>query len=122
MTILPNPATPPEAPVPPGLTPPPTVAKNNLATVALVSGIASAVTLAFNWIPYVSAVSCISPFIAILAVITGIIGLGNAKKNNGLGRGFALWGLVLGVLMLLVLVAMLIIGFAIGVRQGLGNY
>lgn len=63
---------------------------NGLATASLVLGIITAVCFAtiLGWI--------FVPILGLLTIIFGFIGLANAGKLNGLGRGRAIAGLILG--------------------------
>ena len=67
-------------------------------------------------------ISCLSPFAALAAIITGILGLSFARKNAGVGSTYALFGLILGILIMLVFLGFFIYGFMLGLQQGLGAY
>lgn len=67
-------------------------ASNGMATGALIMGIIAAV---LAWIPLINVLAWI---LGILAIIFGIIGIVKAGKMNGLGKGKAMTGLILGIL------------------------
>jgi small-conductance mechanosensitive channel len=113
MSLEPTPGTPnPFEPAPVVQAPAP-AARNTNALIALIAGIVAVVTLIFNWIPVdvIAYISCLSPIAAIIAIITGSLGLSFAKKNNGIDRSKALIGLILGIVFLVIYV--LLIGLAL---------
>ena len=59
-----------------------------------------------------------------LGLIFSIIGLVNANKSDGNGKGLAIAGIVISAIMLLVLIAFYIFGFAAAFTEGIssGNY
>lgn len=96
-------------PAPPGLVPPPppgkTVlppsgsdAKNSIATAAMVLGI---VAICVGWMPFVVVLGFLS---AVLAIIFGFKGRKRAAAGQGAGAGFALAGIIMGAVGLLVCV------------------
>lgn len=82
----------------------PKPATNGLAIAALVLGIVAA---ALSLIPLVGLFVCWLP--ALLGIIFGLIGLGTARRNNGIRRTEALWGLICALLP----IPIVIVGFAI---------
>lgn len=77
---------------------------NGLATASLVLGIITAVFFLtiIGW-PLV-------PILGLLAIIFGFIGLSNAGKQNGLGKGKATAGLILGFSPIVLTIIFWIIG------------
>ncbi len=104
--------------------------KNTMATVALGSGIGIIVLqlllICTGMIPFVNLLGIvIAPLMFIcdaVAIVTGFMGLKKAKLLDGLGKGPAMAGLVIGILHVLFIVVMLIIGvLAGGAMLILGN-
>lgn len=77
---------------------------NGLATASLVLGIITAVFF-FTIIGWIFV-----PILGLLAIIFGIIGMSTAGKLNGLGKGKAITGLILGFSPIVLTVIFWIIG------------
>ena len=71
---------------------------------AVASFILALCALAVGWAPFVFALAAVA---AIVALVLGVIGLRNAKRQGGVGRGFAVTGLALAPLAL----GMCVLGF-----------
>lgn len=77
---------------------------NGIATTSLVFGIVGAVIGIWAWIPFLGLAAAGMGFpLALVAVITGHIGL-NRSKEMGVGRSFAGTGMTLGYVTLAVIV------------------
>ena len=69
-----------------------------MAIASFITGVAA---VALGWVPFVFVFAAVA---AITAFVFGILGLQNAKANDGRGRGFALTGVVLAPIALVVCV------------------
>jgi hypothetical protein len=69
-----------------------------LAITSMIMGIAA---VAIGWVPFVFVIAAVA---AIAAIIFGILGLRNARRHDGYGRGFAVTGLILAPVGLMVCV------------------
>ena len=71
---------------------------NGAAVAALITGI---IALLLSWIP---AINILGFLLAIVAIVTGFIGMKKANAPGGSGKGLAIGGLVTGILAILVTV------------------
>ena len=86
---------------------------NTMAVVSLVTGLGSFIA---HLIPFVGGLT-----LAVVAIVTGHIALGQIKRTGEPGRGFAIWGLVIGYvhLGLLALFLIFFFGFFLALVGGL---
>lgn len=91
---------------------PPPSPKNGLGTAALVFGVLALLSIVIVWVPFVGIVTIV---LALLAVILGVAGRGRVRAMRATNGGVALWGLILGVIMLIlgVITQILVIFFAV---------
>ena len=68
---------------------------------AIASFITGAAAVALGWIPFIFIIAAAG---AVCALVFGILGLKNARRHDGRGRGFAVTGLVLAPVALIVCV------------------
>ncbi|BDD83125.1 hypothetical protein TPB0596_28880 [Tsukamurella pulmonis] len=88
---------------------------NGLAIAALVTGVLAFPLACIPFLGYVT------PFLAIAAIVLGIIGMKQAKQTGQQGRGMAIAGIVLGSVYLVLLVIGLIFGIAYVATDGFGS-
>lgn len=86
---------------------------NTMAVVSLVTGLGSFVA---HIIPFVGGFT-----LAVVAIVTGHIALGQIKRTGEPGRSFAVWGLVIGYVHvgLLALVLIFFFGFFLAIIGGI---
>ena len=94
------------------------VTTNHMATVSFVCGVICLLLFGFSIVVDQFEACLFIWFIGILAVIFGHIGIREASRT-GIGKGFAISGLTLGYLTVMVYVAAF--GFLILLLQSLGN-
>jgi hypothetical protein len=89
------------------------VPNNTMAVVSLVTGLGSFIA---HLIPFVGGLT-----LAVVAIITGHIALGQIKRTGEPGRGFAIAGLVIGYIHigLLALVLIFFFGFFLAIVGGI---
>ena len=96
--------------------------KNTPASVALWSGVAvvalQIIVFCIGWIPIVNFLNLLlGPLVFVgdvVAIVSGFMGLQRAKLLNGLGKGSALAGLLIGGLHLLLVIVAVIVGLLFG--------
>jgi len=105
---------------------PPALVKNNIyAVLSLVGGIVAFIS---NCITLVSVLVPTLPFLcatisglfSLGAVLTGIVGLIQVKNSGQKGKGFAIAGLVLGILNLITACVIPFVGTALWAALGIG--
>ena len=86
---------------------------NTMAVVSLVTGLGSFIA---HLIPFVGGLT-----LAVVAIVTGHMALGQIKRTGEPGRGFAIWGLVIGYVHvgLLALFLIFFFGFFLALIGGL---
>ena len=91
---------------------------NTMAMVSFISGLGTFLLVCLS--AAVNFMSFISMLGSLVAVITGAIGLGQIKKSNGAegGRGFAITGLVLGILFFLLSCLLIVFFFVLAGALG----
>ncbi|ANE04191.1 DUF4190 domain-containing protein [Corynebacterium crudilactis] len=96
-------------------------AKNTAATWALGLGIASLVSLLAVFTVVGAFLALLAPAFALAGIIVAIVALVKAKKINGPGKrkGFAITGLILSILTLVVLIGITIIAVTLFANSGL---
>jgi len=94
------------------VSPAPAQKTNVLSIVSLVTGIIGFLSICAAWIPVAGQV-CMGLF-GLASIITGFIGLGQAKRNMEKGKGMAIAGIILGVLALIGLCLAIIIPLIFG--------
>lgn len=92
---------------------------NNFTTSAGVQANANGMAIAGLVVSIVSLVFCCGS-ISWLSLIFSIIGMNNAKKNNGAGNGLAIAGLIVSIIGMLSMLVW-IIPFMIGFTEGLAS-
>jgi hypothetical protein len=96
---------------------PPAQKTNILSIISLIVGIVSFLGICVSWLIPIAGPICLG-LLAIGAIVTGFIGMSQAKKNMEKGRGMAIAGLVLGILALLVACALGIVSAIFGANIG----
>lgn len=90
------------------------VKTNTMALISFISGLGTfllvCLSAAVNFFSFISLIG------SLVAVITGVVGLGQIKRSNGTekGRGLAITGLVLGILFFLASCAVIVLVFVLG--------
>ncbi len=91
-----------------------------IATASMVLGICS---LAFCLLPYIN--FCISPILAVLAIIFGIVARGAVRRGEAEGEGMATAGLVMGIIALsleVLVIVLVLVGFGLaGIGAGMSG-
>lgn len=91
--------------------------QNTQALISMISGIVTLFLTILNWTPPpIGYCAFVAPLTGIVAIITGILGIRDAKQI-GAGQGQAIIGIVLGALGTLVIACAFLLGVIIGVSQ-----
>jgi len=95
--------------------PPPATKTNVLTIVSLVGGILGLISMCIGIVPFLGYVCLgLGGLFAVIALITGFLGMSQANKNAEKGRGMAITGIILSVIALLGVCVIVIINVAAG--------
>jgi hypothetical protein len=85
-------------------------------TTSLVLGIIAIVLSLLACLPIIGYCACVEPLVGIGAVVLGIIGRSDPEVSE---RKKATWGIILGIVGTIIMIALLILGLVLGVGLGI---